>query len=323
MKALNFDLFLDAQKHSALGGWLQKIKPEINRRTAPESHGDLPRWMQALDALPPVPTQDIKLNEPAITTVAEPTSTETLQQISETLKQLHPWRKGPFRIHGTYIDSEWKCDRKWSRLAPHIDLHGKSILDIGCGNGYYCLRMIGAGAQVVVGIDPNLLFCTQFQAINKYAQQSAACVLPLGVEILEQHSQRFDTVFSMGVLYHRRQPLEHLNLLARCLHDDGELVLETLVIKGTEPNELIPAERYANMRNVWSLPTVSLLIQQLLSSGFRNVRCVDVTQTSIKEQRSTDWMRFHSLQQALDPNDPDYTIEGSPAPLRAILVARK
>jgi tRNA (mo5U34)-methyltransferase len=33
-------------------------------------------------------------------------------------------------------------------------------------------------------------------------------------------------------------------------------------------------------------------------------------------------MRFESLREALDPTDPSRTIEGLPAPTRAILIAR-
>jgi len=51
------------------------------------------------------------------------------------------------------------------------------------------------------------------------------------------------------------------------------------------------------------------------------VEIVDVGQTSVEEQRRTPWMTFHSLAQFLDPDDPGLTIEGLPAPRRAILTA--
>jgi tRNA (mo5U34)-methyltransferase len=34
-------------------------------------------------------------------------------------------------------------------------------------------------------------------------------------------------------------------------------------------------------------------------------------------------MRFESLEQALDPNDRQRTIEGLPAPVRAVVVGRR
>ena len=58
-------------------------------------------------------------------------------------------------------------------------------------------------------------------------------------------------------------------------------------------------------------------------AGFTDVRCVDQSRTTVEEQRATQWMRYQSLPEFLDPHDPTRTIEGLPAPLRATLVARK
>jgi len=77
------------------------------------------------------------------------------------------------------------------------------------------------------------------------------------------------------------------------------------------------------MRNVWYLPSVPELERWLGGAGFRDVRCVDVSVTSIEEQRSTEWMRYQSLADFLDPNDHSKTVEGLPAPRRATLLARK
>ena len=63
------------------------------------------------------------------------------------LMQLKPWRKGPFSLFDAFIDTEWRSDWKWQRLAPHISsLQGRTVLDVGCGSGYHCWRMRGAGA---------------------------------------------------------------------------------------------------------------------------------------------------------------------------------
>lgn len=320
---LSFDYFLDTNKDPDIDRWLSNLAPTIHQQIQPHRHGDLPRWVEALQSLPPVTTNEVLLNAAAVTTRSENDSTPVLEATHQALQNLHPWRKGPFDLNGIFIDSEWRSDKKWSRLQPHLDLRGCNILDVGCGNGYYCLRMLGDGAQSVVGVDPNLLFCTQFQAVNHFVKQHQACVLPLAIEHLDSEACRFDKVFSMGVLYHRRHPLEHLQWLRNFLQDSGELILETLVVAGEEPGEFIPDSRYANMRNVWSLPTVPLLLEQLTSAGFRETRCVDLTQTGIDEQRQTDWMRFHSLQHALMPEDHNLTIEGYPAPLRAVILASR
>ena len=103
----------------------------------------------------------------------------------------------------------------------------------------------------------------------------------------------------------------------------GELVLETLVVEGDENTALVPEDRYAQMRNVWFLPSVPALERWLRRAGFVDVRCVDVSTTSVDEQRSTDWMRYQSLPDFLDPQDHGRTVEGLPAPMRAVLLARK
>lgn len=324
---LCFDNFLETSKSPDIDDWLSCLKPLINELVLPQVHGDLPRWIAALESIPQVPTSKVILDAPAITTHSDDQSDGLHEAIHQSLTGLHPWRKGPFDLNGIYVDSEWCSDKKWARLQPHIDLHGCNILDVGCGNGYYCLRMLGDGANSVVGVDPNLLFCTQFQAVNHFVKQHRACVLPLAIEHLDAApvgaNCHFDKVFSMGVLYHRRNPVEHLQWLHRFLKDNGELILETLVIAGDTIDELVPENRYANMRNVWSLPTVPLLLHQLNSAGFTSARCVDLAQTGIDEQRQTQWMQFHSLNNALQPNNHNLTIEGHPAPLRAIILAKR
>ena len=133
------------------------------------------------------------------------------QKIAQLLKGLHPWRKGPFNIMGVEVDSEWRSNLKWARLADKISpLAGRRILDVGCGNGYYLYRMMGAGARMALGIDPTRLFLYQFSALQNYLQQPNVHLLPLKSEHLSQLSfvsdSGFDTVFSMGVLYHRKSP---------------------------------------------------------------------------------------------------------------------
>ena len=55
--------------------------------------------------------------------------------------------------------------------------------------------------------------------------------------------------------------------------------------------------------------------------GFKNIKVVDVAPTTIEEQRATEWMDSQSLVDFLDPNDHSKTIEGYPAPLRAVVIA--
>jgi tRNA (mo5U34)-methyltransferase len=281
-------------------------------------------WQQCLASLPEVLPSSINLKDSVRIGNADDCDDTTRNTLRSELKKLLPWRKGPFELFGNRIDSEWRSDWKWDRLKNYLrPLAGRTVLDVGCGNGYYCLRMIGAGAKLAVGIDPTQLYVMQFQAIKKYLVDIPAYVLPLGIEHMPQSLPVFDTVFSMGVIYHRKKPSAHLQELKNLLRPGGELVLETLIIDGAEGDVLVPEGRYAKMRNVWAIPSMATLEQWLIDAGFKNVRVIDLSSTPVEEQRSTDWMRFESLSDFLDPKNSSRTIEGHPAPKRTILLASK
>ncbi|MEZ5560828.1 MAG: tRNA 5-methoxyuridine(34)/uridine 5-oxyacetic acid(34) synthase CmoB [Pseudomonadales bacterium] len=300
---------------------LAPVAALIAERYAESSHGNLPGWRAALEALPELRATTVGL---ADTVWAQgPVTTAERAQLENQLQRLHPWRKGPFSLFGVHIDSEWRSDWKWQRLYPHLLRHSGpvrgQVLDVGCGNGYFGWRLLEAGAAVVVGIDPMLLYCLQHQAINRYLRDDRNWVLPLRFE--ELPDAEFDLVLSMGVIYHRRDPTEHLARLWRHTRPGGRVVLESLIVRGGEP--LVPAERYARMRNVWVVPTTDSLCRWLSEAGFVEVTLADVTPTSTDEQRATRWMRFQSLAEALDPLDPTRTVEGYPAPVRAVVIATK
>lgn len=318
--ALDLDALQQTLAGSPLQEWAADLPAQIDAKLA-VGHGDLQRWYAAVQSLPALSVERQELRDQLL--LDGPCDEATRGQLLDALQGLIPWRKGPFDLFGVHIDTEWRSDWKWSRVAPHLDLKNKRVLDVGCGNGYYLWRMLGAGAGSVVGVDPNWLFLNQFLAVKRYLPDLPAWHLPLALEELPAKLEGFDTVFSMGVLYHRRSPIDHLLELKDCLRKGGELVLETLVVEGDAQQVLVPEDRYAMMRNVWFLPSVAALELWLRRAGFVDVQCVDVSVTSIEEQRATDWMRFQSLPDFLDPADHSRTVEGLPAPSRAVLVARK
>ncbi len=315
---------LQALEQQGFSGWEIALRPELELLFEPGRNGNLPRWQAALQALPEWLAQQVDLTASRLQIgSAEECNREAQHALKETLKQLHPWRKGPFELYGIHIDTEWRSDWKWARLEQQIQpLQGRTVLDVGCGNGYYALHMAGAGAQMVVGIDPNLLFLSQFHALTHFIRPLPPVhFIPVGLESLPDNLQQFDTVFSMGVLYHRKSPIDHLYQLRGALRSGGELILETLVIEGGRGAVLMPETRYAKMRNVWFIPSVEELMHWLQRCGFRDVRCLDQSVTSVEEQRSTEWMEFESLPDFLNPEDATETIEGHPAPRRAVISA--
>ncbi len=305
--------------------WRSVFQRAIERRVDPKRHGDLPSWLNILDSLPELEADAIDLTQDTISIGQTGVlSAEQSTRLHDALFALKPWRKGPYQIFDTFIDTEWRSDWKWQRLTPHISpLDSKRVLDVGCGTGYHCWRILGDGASYVLGIDPSMRFLVQHLAIQKYARNPNFDLLPIGIEDMPNDMPLFDSVFSMGVLYHRRDPINHLVELKNLLSNDGELVLETLIIDEIDGGVLTPSDRYAQMRNVWSIMTVDKILDLLAQAGFIDVRCADQNITSLQEQRRTEWMQFHSLAEFLDPNDIGKTIEGYPAPKRGLFIAKK
>lgn len=312
-------LFADLDSLGATG-WKSSLEPLLIEKLRDGAHGKLPEWRQVLANLPDVPAAATDLDNDVVTVSCPP---DVCERSRDLLLGLAPWRKGPFRIGNIYIDSEWRSDLKWNRVRNAIEpLDGRRVLDVGCGNGYYALRMCGLNAGLVIAVDPTLLFIVQHFAIRHFMPALPLHALPLRLQELPAATGFFDTTFSMGVLYHQRDPRLHLRQLRESLRDGGQLVLETLILPGEQPESVTPAERYARMRNVWHLPTWPQLETWLDLEGFEDIRLVDVCRTTCDEQRSTEWMPFESLAEALDPNDPMRTIEGLPAPRRAVVTGR-
>ncbi|TSK05382.1 MAG: tRNA 5-methoxyuridine(34)/uridine 5-oxyacetic acid(34) synthase CmoB [Geobacter sp.] len=306
--------------------WAEQLQATLPERLDLDSHGKMSGWLSALQSLPELRPSHVELRDSvtigstADLNVAKVNREELIAQ----LQAFHPWRKGPYNFFGIEIDTEWRSDWKWDRVSPHIEpLAGRRVLDVGCGNGYHGWRMRGAGAEFVLGIDPFLLSVQQFQVMQHYLRDPQHHVLPIGIEDVPPDLACFDSVFSMGVLYHRRSPLDHLFELKGCLRHGGQLILETLIVEGDQGTVFMPPGRYAKMRNVWFLPSVAAMTLWLKRCGFTQIACVDINRTSTGEQRTTDWMRFESLPDFLDPEDAKKTIEGHPAPVRAVFTATK
>lgn len=317
--------FFDRCKATPLAPQIEALREATMTRLRPESHGDLSNWLAVLEQLPRIQKKHAHLDAHCVMVEsAQRIDSATNDTLRRLLASLHPWRKGPFCLHGIYIDSEWRCDWKWARLIHAIaPLRDRLVMDVGCGNGYYGYRALAADAKLVLGIDPTLRFVLQFLAINQFIQDDRLTVLPLADDDLPAQLGGFDTVFSMGVLYHRRDPIAHLARMRRLLRPGGELVLETLVLDESGRNVLIPAKRYAKMRNVYAIPSTDAVIEWLGAANLQQVRLVNLTPTTTAEQRTTPWMHYQSLSDFLHPSDSTRTLEGYPAPVRAILLAQR
>lgn len=279
-----------------------------------------PHW-EAIAKLPRVTSMEIRLED--VVTIDSPDFTKADQQtIYETAKAMLPWRKGPFQIGETFIDTEWRSDIKYNLLKPHFNLKDKIVGDIGCNNGYYLFRMMAEQPKRLVGFDPSALTWCQFSFLNHFIQSDIRYEL-LGVEHVEYYEHQFDLLFCLGVLYHRPDPVGSLKSLYKGLNVDGELILDTFMIEGEEEICLTPNQRYSKIPNIYFIPTVNALKNWCHRAGFQEVEVLEIVKTELNEQRKTEWINSESLDDFLDKNDPNKTVEGYPAPKRVYIKAKK
>ena len=300
-----------------------KLLIKEKRAFLDHAKGNFFKFKKILESIPEFSPSIIDLESRVVTIGDKKDLTpEEYCLLIDKLEQLCPWRKGPFNLFGIEIDSEWQSWMKWERLTNHIgNLKGRRILDIGSSNGYYMFRMAAHNPLMVMGVEPQSSFYFQYLTLQKFLKQDKVFCLPIPHDQLPKMGKYFDVVFCMGVLYHRKSPVQMLKDICDSMRSGGELVLENLIIDSKLNICLFPKDRYAKMRNIFFIPDLLVMESWLLRAGFTNIRCVDVTKTSSEEQRKTRWIQTETLKDFLDPNDPDKTIEGYPAPVRAIFIA--
>lgn len=289
---------------------IEALKAEAQKKLLAKNIAPLLQKIQSLPTLP----STLELKD-SVRLVFPTLTPEQEAKILECALALKPWRKGPFELGGLRIESEWNSSIKWNLLAPHLDLEGRDIADIGCNNGYYMFQMLSHSPKSITGFDPYALFKCQFDFINHFAQTPIIYEM-LGIEHLQYYEKKFDVIFCMGVLYHRTDPISTLKSLAKSLKSGGEVILDTLILESQEDIALCPKGSYAKMSNAYFIPSPSALQGWCERAGFASVVLLEKKQTQKEEQRKTSWIDTMSLEDFLSDSDSNLTIEGYQAPIR-------
>ncbi len=283
------------------------------------------RYRNPCNALSQFSAQKVDCSGDVVTIGSENELGETDRcTIRQHLQQFMPWRKGPFSVFGVDIDAEWRSERKWQRLAPHLpDITNKVIADIGCNNGYYMFRMAHHQPRFVLGLEPSVQHYYCFNALKNMSGLESIDIDLLGVEHLHLFPDCFDVIFLMGIIYHRPSPIDTLRDIITALNPCGTLILETQAIPGNEPYALFPDKTYAKVPGTYFVPTGSCLTNWMQKAGFVDIELFCSHSMSSEEQRKTDWMTFESYADFTAPENPHLTVEGYPAPLRVFIKGRK
>ena len=197
-------------------------------------------------------------------------------------------------------------------------MRDKVICDLGCGNSYFMLRMLEHNPKLVIGLDPNLhawLTFKMFTHFHSFGERVQFEILR--GENCDLFQSTFDIFFCLGVLYHTPDPIGVLKNIRKSLRKKGVLIVDCQGIDGPEPIALFPKRKYANMKGVYFLPTISALTNWLTRTGFNKVEIIFAEPLSTSEQRQTEWAAVSSLSEALiSENNVVKTVEGYQQPMR-------
>lgn len=285
-------------------------------RNAKNSELNLSNYKDILAQIKSLPILECECKFGDTIEISSNTTDEIKHLVYETALSLKPWRKGPFEILQTFIDAEWRSFVKFNILKPHLKLENKVICDAGCNNGYYLFRMLEFNPSKLVGFDPSIWAYLQFQLVNHFVNSKIKFEL-LGVEHLPYFEHKFDTIFCLGVLYHRSDPLKCLKELKISLNSGGEVFLDTMIIDSDQEIALVPNKTYAKISNIYFIPSIKALQNWCERAKFRDFELLGVKKTTLQEQRKTNWIDGESLGDFLSKDDENFTLEGYDAPKRA------
>ena len=140
---------------------------------------------------------------------------------------------GSYKYTANKLSSQIASSRISECIAACYDFSGKTILDIGCGDGAYTLEFPALGASAVLGVDPaEVAIQTATNNAKKNGLDKIVCFEVGNIfDFKTQNpSRHFDCVVIRGVLHHLSDPQKAIESIST--------VADTIII--LEPNGLNP-----------------------------------------------------------------------------------
>ncbi|OIP97407.1 hypothetical protein AUK40_03305 [Candidatus Wirthbacteria bacterium CG2_30_54_11] len=167
--------------------------------------------------------------------------------------------------------------RIWQFIEQQIDkvdLHGKTVLDVGCFDGYFSFLSERRGARSVLATDDfsqNWSDSSGLRLARELLKSSVEINDHLSIYDISSLKRTFDVIFCFGVYYHLLDPFYALAQLRQVCHEDSVVLLEGDIWVG-EQKPLVKYQLGQSTHPTF-LPTRQTL-ESLLNAAFFRVESV-------------------------------------------------
>lgn len=165
------------------------------------------------------------------------------------------------------------------RKAITVDFTGKTVLDIGCWDGFYSFEAYKAGASYTLGIDMQPWSSQKWRENFVYIKSKLVPECDFNkirhamydAFNIDEMDIKFDIVLLLGVLYHVKHPML---LLEKCFNRCNEcLILETAIVEdsGDPFMNFYPSNELGGDYSNWWAPNITCMIEMLKVTGFQRI----------------------------------------------------
>ena len=117
---IDFSNFYQLIAKSPLSHWLETLPAQVAAWQREALHGKFREWERAVEFLPELTPWRLDLLHSVTAESETPLSEGHQLRVENLLKNLMPWRKGPYSLYGINIDTEWRSDWKWERVLARF-----------------------------------------------------------------------------------------------------------------------------------------------------------------------------------------------------------
>lgn len=185
-----------------------------------------------------------------------------------------------------HIDSPGYNLNKWPRLKVILDdigLEDKTVVDIGCGDGYYVIEAAKAGAKFCLGTDIDALRIKRGLLAKELLEVDNVDFK--AVDLYKDNLIKFDIVMGLGLLH--RVP--DLDLCIEKLASLGDYVLlefKTLDDPGIVKENKGGKTKSNEYNGLWSIPSQAYVINKMKQYDFDDYKIYEDTKSRLNYKRT-------------------------------------